>query len=153
MPFINIKGAIYGLVALLAVFGIVRSVSTVSDFLEHARTLERDNKSLGIRLDSLESSLQESEASNAALVAENKRIKGVEAAHQQRENQLNQQLNKEKEDSRNEINRLETALRKAGVTDVSVPDDVIRMQRERAKAINQRANGYSGQHPAADATN
>ncbi|MDV1094968.1 hypothetical protein ACSI5N_25430 (plasmid) [Raoultella ornithinolytica] len=149
MPFMNIKGAMIGLVAMLAVFGIMRVVTAVTDFMEHVQLLEESNTTLTAKVSSHAQALKISEASNAALLTENQRIKGIEAAHQQRESQLNQQLNQEKKESRNEISRLESALRKAGVTDVSVPDDVIRMQRERAKAVNQRAASYSRQQPPA----
>lgn len=141
MAFINLKSVLYALLGLLCTYGVVRAMSSVSDFLEHSRTLEMANKKLEKSVERFALALKISEESKLALVEENARIKGLEAEHQEREAQLNQKINNLREESRNEIEHLEDALRRAGVTDSPIPADVIRMQRERAKSINRQARG------------
>ncbi|MBA7754834.1 hypothetical protein HV355_23115 [Enterobacter sp. RHBSTW-01064] len=84
-----------------------------------------------------------SEAQRKAELEERKRLNGVEQNYQQKVADLEIKLSKQQEKSRDEINRLENALLNAGVSDEPVPDDVIRMQRDRAKEVNRRAReGY-----------
>lgn len=138
------KKTIIPIAIIFACFGLYRAVSLVNDHLDRVEAIEATNKTLNTDNENLKLALKISEAKKAEAEKENQRIKGVEASHQHRVAELNSKLNKQQEESRYEINRLKDALGRAGITDVSVPDDVIRMQRERAKAVNQRASQRHG---------
>ncbi|EEW7548469.1 hypothetical protein HEM17_019805 [Escherichia coli] len=135
-----LKKIILIVVALLAIYGIYRTTAAVIDHIRYIRSLEDSKSQLESENNTLSTALQLSEKSRSAMMAENERIKTLEKEYQRKTAELNTSLIKQREESQNEITRLETALRNAGVNDVRVPDDVIRMQRERAKEINQRAS-------------
>lgn len=135
-----LKKIILIVVALLAIYGIYRTTAAVIDHIRYIRSLEDSKSQLESENNTLSTALQLSEKSRSAMMAENERIKTLEKESQRKTAELNTSLIKQREESQNEITRLETALRNAGVNDVRVPDDVIRMQRERAKEINQRAS-------------
>ncbi|EIH4660060.1 hypothetical protein B6P79_004932 [Escherichia coli] len=135
-----LKKTIFIVVALLSIYGIYRTTTAVIEHIGYIRSLEDSTSRLKIENNSLSTALQLSENARSAMTAENERIKALEKEYQRKTADLNANLIKLQEESQNEITRLETALRHAGINDVRVPDDVIRMQRERAKAINQRAS-------------
>lgn len=141
MPTFNIKAVLCALLALIIAVGAFKTGSAIADFIEHYQSLGRENSTLSKENSKLGTALDLSQEDNTRLVGENDRLKGIESAYQKKESALNQQINKERGESRDEINRLEGEIRKAGVTDAAVPDNVIRMQRERAKAVNNKARG------------
>ncbi|HHT1356728.1 TPA: hypothetical protein ACTYC5_004325 [Enterobacter hormaechei] len=137
------KNTIIAVVAMLLLFAGYKTVNAVSDHFDYIERLEAANSTLNTNVSTLEGALNLSEAQRKAELEERKRLNGVEQNYQQKVADLEIKLSKQQEKSRDEINRLEKALLNAGVSDEPVPDDVIRMQRDRAKEINRRAReGY-----------
>lgn len=144
------KKIILIVIALLAISGIYRTTTAVIEHIRYVRSLEDSKSQLESTNNTLSTALQLSENARSAMLTENERIKALEKEYQRKTAELNANLIKQREESQNEITRLENALRRAGINDVRVPDDVIRMQRERAKAINQRASeNYRRSHQQA----
>ncbi|EAP5943001.1 TPA: hypothetical protein ACM38E_003560 [Escherichia coli] len=147
---IVLKKIILIVIALLAISGIYRTTTAVIEHIRYVRSLEDSKSQLESTNNTLSTALQLSENARSAMLTENERIKALEKEYQRKTAELNANLIKQREESQNEITRLENALRRAGINDVRVPDDVIRMQRERAKAINQRASeNYRRSHQQA----
>ncbi|MDZ9037190.1 hypothetical protein SND13_08745 [Escherichia coli] len=144
------KKIILIVITFIAVSGFYRATSAVIDHIRYVRSLEDSKSQLESENNTLSTALQLSEDARSAMQVENERIKELEKDYQRKATELNNRLTKQREESQNEITRLEAALRRAGISDVRLPDDVIRMQRERAKAINQRASEYyRGSHQQA----
>ncbi len=144
------KKIILIVIALLAIYGIYRTTTAVIEHIRYVRSLEDSKSQLESTNNTLSTALQLSENARSAMLTENERIKALEKEYQRKTAELNANLIKQREESQNEITRLENTLRRAGINDVRVPDDVIRMQRERAKAINQRASeNYRRSHQQA----
>ncbi|AWO07241.1 hypothetical protein QVI64_004147 [Salmonella enterica] len=137
-----VKKIILIVITFIAVSGFYRATSAVIDHIRYVRSLEDSKSQLESENNTLSTALQLSEDARSAMQVENERIKELEKDYQRKATELNNRLTKQREESQNEITRLEAALRRAGISDVRLPDDVIRMQRERAKAINQRASEY-----------
>ncbi|HEG1853221.1 TPA: hypothetical protein SCR79_003883 [Escherichia coli] len=145
-----VKKIILIVITFIAVSGFYRATSAVIDHIRYVRSLEDSKSQLESENNTLSTALQLSEDARSAMQVENERIKELEKDYQRKATELNNRLTKQREESQNEITRLEAALRRAGISDVRLPDDVIRMQRERAKAINQRASEYyRGSHQQA----
>lgn len=137
------KKTIIAVVAMLLLFAGYKAVNAVSDHFNYIERLEGANSTLKTNVSTLESALNLSEAQRKTELEERKRLNGVEQNYQQKVADLEIKLSKQQEKSRDEIKRLEKAIRNAGVSDEPVPDDVIRMQRDRAKEVNRRAReGY-----------
>ncbi|WP_318651892.1 hypothetical protein [Escherichia fergusonii] len=136
------KRIILIVITLIVVSGFYRATSAVIEHIRYVRSLEDSKSQLESENNTLSTALQLSEDARSAMQVENERIKELEKDYQRKTTELNNRLIKQREESQNEITRLEAALRRSGINDVRLPDDVIRMQRERAKAINQRASEY-----------
>lgn len=127
------KKIILIVIALLAISGIYRTTTAVIEHIRYVRSLEDSKSQLESTNNTLSTALQLSENARSAMLTENERIKALEKEYQRKTAELNANLIKQREESQNEITRLENALRRAGINDVRVPDDVIRMQRNGQK--------------------
>lgn len=137
------KNAIIGIVAILLLFAGYKAVSAVSEHFEYIKGLEDANKTLTTNVTKLESALDLSEDQRKAEKEERNRLNNVDKNYQQKVAALELKLSNLQDKSQDEIKRLEEALSRAGVSNEPIPDDVIRMQRDRAKEINRRASeGY-----------
>lgn len=145
------KNTIIAIVAILILLAGFKALEAVSAHFEYVGGLERSNSTLTTSVATLEGALDLSEAQRKAEQEERKRLKDVEQNYQLKVTALEIKLSKQQEKSQDEIKRLEKALLNAGVSNEPVPDDVIRMQRERAKEVNRRAReGYNNDKQQAD---
>lgn len=145
------KNTLIAIVAILILYAGLKALGAVSAHFEYIERLEGTNSALNTKVDTLEGALDLSEAQRKAEQDERKRLKDVEQNYQLKVAALEIKLSKQQEKSQDEIKRLEKALYDAGVSNEPVPDDVIRMQRERAKEVNRRASeGYNNDKQQAD---
>lgn len=111
----------------------------VNDFFHRVSLMRHDNavlvadqKTLTDKIDGLNDTISRIEI-------ENSRLKQVEVDYRGDIDELNATLSQEKDDHAHEVALLETLSERA--CNVRVPDDVRRMQSDRAKALNSKARG------------
>lgn len=130
---------IYIPLAFIVAIAANKAVFTVAEYMNEADAAKSENSTLHARVSTLQTALDINKATSAARDAEYQRQAGINADRNAAQDELAHKLNQKQKESRSEIERLKTALRNAGIDDVRIPADVIRMQRERAEAVNQRA--------------
>ncbi|HAP2635488.1 TPA: hypothetical protein IS526_004930, partial [Escherichia coli] len=106
-----LKKIILIVIALLAISGIYRTTTAVIEHIRYVRSLEDSKSQLESTNNTLSTALQLSENARSAMLTENERIKALEKEYQRKTAELNANLIKQREESQNEITRLENALR------------------------------------------
>lgn len=132
--------------ALLS-YVLIKGYNAYSDHVEYVKGLETDNKTLQKDNDNLDAqkrglsvALQQQQEQNEELRLELQRRADLQAESNKKESDLEEQLNKQKQETADAISNLTKQLQKAGLRNLRLPDGVIRMQRERAEEVNRRAN-------------
>lgn len=124
-------------------------VKYVSNLETNNKTLQEDNDGLKAQNRGLGAALQQQQQQNEELRLELERRARLHAENDQKERYLEEQLNKQKDETADAIANLTKQLQKAGLRNLRLPDSVIRMQRERAEEVNRRANSRDkGSEPA-----
>lgn len=119
---------------------------TVKDHFAHVAKLESanstltaNNQTLTGNNSTLKSSLSEQQAQLVTLqqTLDKREKERLEYAHKQA--QLEQDLQKLKEENQNEIEEINRAILLAGISHTALPASVIRMLRDKARAVNTRS--------------
>ncbi|WP_324701226.1 hypothetical protein U9K49_23210 (plasmid) [Pantoea agglomerans] len=119
---------------------------TVTDHFAHVAELESandtlttNNKTLTGNNSTLKTSLSEQEAQLDTLQKTLAKREKDRQEYALKQAELEQELEKVKEDSQNEIDEINRAILLAGVNHTALPASVIRMLRDKARAINSRS--------------
>lgn len=145
----------------LALFSyvLIQGYSSYHDHIEYVQGLEKDNKQLdeenGVlneSVGSLKLATTQQQQQVESLQKELTNREALLAEHEQKQQELEVTLSQLKEESRDAIESLTKELNKAGLRNIRLPDSVIRLQRERAKEINARANSRYKGSPDATST-
>ena len=119
---------------------------TVTDHLAHVAELESandtlttNNKRLTGNNSMLKTALSDQQAQTATLQRTLAEREKDRQEYAQKQAALEQELVKIKEDSQNEIDEINRAILLAGVNHTALPASVIRMLRDKARAINTRS--------------
>lgn len=102
-------------------------------------TLTANNKTLTGNNSTLKTSLSEQQAQLQTLQQALEKREKERQDYAQKQAQLEQDLQKLKEDSQNEIDEINRAILLAGVNHTALPASVIRMLRDKARAVNSRS--------------
>lgn len=102
-------------------------------------TLTANNKTLIGNNSTLKTSLSEQQAQLQTLQQALEKREKERQDYAQKQAQLEQDLQKLKEDSQNEIDEINRAILLAGVNHTALPASVIRMLRDKARAVNARS--------------
>lgn len=131
---------------------------TVTDHLAHVVSLESannvlttNNKTLTGNNSTLKATLSDQQAQTATLQQTLAKREKDRQDYVQKQAELEQKLEKLKEDSQNEIDEINRAILLAGVNHTALPDSVIRMLRDKARAVNSRSR-YSDKAGGVDAS-
>ncbi|MDT0178210.1 hypothetical protein Q9R34_19485 [Enterobacter sp. BRE11] len=118
---------------------------TVTDHFAHVKQLEAvnttltaDNKTLTGNNATLKTSLSEQQAQLQTLQQTLDKREKERQEYAQKQAQLEQDLQKLKEDSQNEIEEINRAILLAGINHTALPSSVIRVLRDKARAVNAR---------------
>lgn len=101
-------------------------------------TLTANNKTLTGNNSTLKTSLSEQQAQLQTLQQALEKREKERQDYAQKQAQLEQDLQKLKEDSQNEIDEINRAILLTGVNHTALPASVIRMLRDKARAVNSR---------------
>jgi len=102
-------------------------------------TLTANNKTLIGNNSTLKTSLSEQQAQLQTLQQALEKREKERQDYAQKQAQLEQDLQKLKADSQNEIDEINRAILLAGVNHTALPASVIRMLRDKARAVNARS--------------
>lgn len=102
-------------------------------------TLTTNNKTLTGNNSTLKSSLSEQQAQLDTLQKTLAKREKDRQEYALKQAELEQELEKLKEDSQNEIDEINRAILLAGVNHTALPASVIRMLRDKARAVNTRS--------------
>lgn len=130
---------------------------TVTDHFAHVASLESandtlttNNKTLTGNNSTLKALLSEQQAQVATLQQTLAKREKDRQEYVQKQAELEQELEKLKEDSQNEIEEINRAILLAGVTHTALPASVVRMLRDKAHAVNTRSrDGHKTDRTAA----
>ncbi|KKB02694.1 hypothetical protein [Pantoea anthophila] len=119
---------------------------TVTEHLAHVAALESannalttNNKTLIGNNSTLKAALSDQQAQTATLQQTLAKREKDRQEYAQKQAELEQELEKIKEDSQNEIDEINRAILLAGVNHTALPASVIRMLRDKARAVNARS--------------
>jgi len=119
---------------------------TVTDHFAHVVELESanttlitNNKTLTGNNSTLKTALSDQQAQLATLQQTLAKREKDRQEYVQKQADLEQELEKLKEDSQNEIDEINRAILLAGVNHTALPASVIRMLRDKARAVNTRS--------------
>jgi len=119
---------------------------TVTDHFAHVTALESandtlttNNKTLTGNNNTLKASLSEQQAQVDTLQQTLAKRENDRQEYVQKQAELEQELDKLKEDSQNEIEEINRAILLAGVNHTALPASVIRMLRDKARVVNTRS--------------
>lgn len=119
---------------------------TVTDHLAHVASLESannaltaNNKTLTGNNSTLKVALSDQQAQTATLQQALAKREKDRQEYAQKQAELEHELEKLKEDSQNEIDEINRAILLAGVNHTALPASVIRMLRDKARAVNTRS--------------
>lgn len=102
-------------------------------------TLTANNKTLTGNNSTLKTSLSEQQAQLQTMQQALEKREKERQDYAKKQAQLEQDLQKLKEDSQNEIDEINRAILLAGVNHIALPASVIRMLRDKARAVNTRS--------------
>lgn len=139
------RAVIVALVGLCLAVGY-KGYKTVTDHFAHIAEIEtanaaltKDNGTLMGNNTTLKASLSEQQSQLETLkVALEKREKDKQE-YEQKQAQLEDNLRKLREDNKNEIEAINRAIYLAGISHTPLPDSVVRMLKDKARAINTRS--------------
>lgn len=119
---------------------------TVTEHLAHVASLESannvlttNNKTLTGNNSTLKAALSDQQAQTATLQQTLAKREKDRQEYVQKQAELERELEKIKEDSKNEIDEINRAILLAGVNHTALPASVIRMLRDKARAVNARS--------------
>lgn len=123
---------------------------TVTDHFAHVAELESNNTTLSANNNTLtgnnstlKTALSDQQAQLATLQQTLAKREKDRQEYVQKQAELEQELEKLKEDSQNEIDEINRAILLAGINHTALPASVVRMLRDKARAINTRSgNGH-----------
>lgn len=151
-----LKGIFRVALALAIVLCVHKIVGLVDAHFKHIDELETSNavltESNGIlheNNDVLQSAIIESEEGKHELLEEIKRLHKENEDEKSLFAEQQKAFEKQNAEQQQEIKELVQHMQNAGLRNIPVPDSVVRMQREKAKAVNARAGSYK-QEPAGD---
>lgn len=153
------QAAIVSVAALLLASGY-KGYTAVKSHFDHIKqvesandTLIKDNNTLKGNNSTLSASLAAQEAEVFTLQQTLKKRENERQQYEAKQAALEQDLQKQREESKNEIDAINRAIRVAGLSHTALPDSVVRMLKERAKAVNARGrdSDQSGRATAAKA--
>lgn len=117
-------------------FDYIDDIETSNAVLTESNTVLKDNN------DVLQAAIIESEEGKDDLLEEIKRLHKESEDEQHEFEKQKAAFEKQNLEQQQEIVELAAQMQKAGLRDIRVPDGVVRMQRDKAKAINARAGSY-----------
>lgn len=139
---------VIAIVLALVSYVLIKGYNAYSDHWEYVSTLENDNQTLtedkndlNEQVSSMTVAIRQQQQENDELVAELERRRLQQIDNEQKERELEEQLNKHKKETSDAIKNLTKQLQQSGFRDLRLPNDVIRMQRARAEEVNRRASG------------
>lgn len=119
---------------------------TVTDHFAHVAELESNNttltannKTLTGNNSTLKTALSDQQAQLATLQQTLAKREKDRQEYVQKQAELEQELKKLKEDSQNEIDEINRAILLAGINHTALPASVVRMLRDKARAVNIRS--------------
>lgn len=123
-----------------------KSYVTVTGHLAHVAELEsandtltNNNKTLTGNNSTLKAALSDQQAQLATLQRTLAEREKDRQEYAQKQAELEQELEKLKEDSQNEIDEINRAILLAGINHTALPASVVRMLRDKARAVNARS--------------
>ncbi len=140
-------------------YALIECYSRVDEHFRYVQGLEKDNKQLDEEIGVLNESVgslklatTQQQQQVESLQKELTNREALLAEHEQKQQELEVTLSQLKEESRDAVESLTKELSKAGLRNIRLPDSVIRLQRERAKEVNARANSRYEGSPDATST-
>lgn len=144
----NWRTPVIAIAIAMVSYVLIKGYNAYSDHWEYVSTLETDNQTLtedkndlNDQVSNMTVAIRQQQQENDELVAELERRRLQQVANEQKERELEEQINKQKQETSDAIKHLTKQLQQSGFRDLRLPDDVIRMQRERAEEVNRRASG------------
>jgi hypothetical protein len=144
------KGLLGMSLAFVLVLSIHKVASIVQAHFDHIDNIESSNQVLTEsnsvlqdNNDVLQAAIIESEEGKGDLIDEIKRLQGANEEHERKQLQQQRQFDKQQQENFQIMAAMAEEMHKAGLHNIRLPADVVRMQREQAKAINTRARSYS----------
>lgn len=151
--FSGVKAPLMAVVLALFSYALIQAYSGITNHFEYVASLEKERRALDEenasqkeQITTLTSSLAQQQDHIGVLESTLKERDTALQSHLQKQNELEARLSKLSEESRNAIISITTEIKRAGLQNLRVPDNVVRMQRERAKQINTKShyNNKSG---------
>lgn len=143
------KGIIGMTLAFVLVLSINKVVNIVVEHFDHIddiesanQTLLSSNSILKDNNDVLQSAIIESEEGKGVLINEITRLQGANDEYERSFKQQQSEFEVQNRENHEAIEAMVVELRKAGLHNIRLPDSIIRMQRDKAKAVNARASSY-----------
>ncbi|WP_312329854.1 hypothetical protein [Atlantibacter hermannii] len=158
--FSGVKAPLVAIVLAVFSYALIQAYSSITNHFEYVASLEGDKKALDEenasqkeQITTLTSSLAQQQDHIGVLETTLKERDTALQSHIQKQNELEARLSKLSEESRNAIISITTEIKRAGLQNLRVPDNIVRMQRERAKHINTKSHnnnegGNTSQKPA-----
>jgi hypothetical protein len=117
-------------------FDYIDDIETTNSVLTESNGILQDNN------DVLQTAIIESEEGKTELLEEIKRLHKENEDDKREFTEQQKEFEKQNLEQQQEIVELVEQMHKAGLRNIPVPDGVIRMQRDKAKAVNARAGSY-----------
>lgn len=139
--------------AVLALFSLalIKGYTAITNHIEAVQQLKLDNKKLtednGVLVDNekgLTSALEQAEQQTKALKDEMDRREKERVLNAQLQVETEERIKQQQEETRNAITAITEEIKRAGLRNLRLPDNVVRLLREKANAVNASAKGSGG---------
>lgn len=145
--FSGVKGPLVAVALAFVSYVLIQGYTAITDHINYVDSLKKEteklteeNSTLNENVNSFKQAAIQQQDHISVLETELTAREAALQEHLTKQNDLETRLAKLSEESRNAIISITNEIKRAGLQGLRVPDTVIRMQRERAKEINSRAN-------------